>query len=139
MPVPVLAPGKGKTKPGRLWTYVRDDRPAGDLAAPAVWFAYSPDRKGEHPHRHLKAFRGTLQADGYAGFNDYMRAAASRKRRVGRMFVASSSICIRRMLLRSRTKRWSASAQLYAIEREIRGRSPDERQQVRGRRDRGLC
>jgi hypothetical protein len=42
-PVPVLAPGNGKTKLGRLWTYVRDDRPAGDVAAPAVWFAYSPD------------------------------------------------------------------------------------------------
>src|SRR5208282_2677581 len=42
-PVPVLAPGNGKTKTGRLWTYVRDDRPAGDTAAPAVWFAYSPD------------------------------------------------------------------------------------------------
>src|SRR5262249_47120126 len=68
-PVPVLAPGKGKTKTGRLWTYVRDDRPAGDKAAPAVWFAYSPDRKGEHPERHLKKLRGTLQADAYAGFN----------------------------------------------------------------------
>ena len=68
-PVPVLAPGQGKTKTGRLWTYVRDDRPAGDTAAPAVWFAYSPDRKGEHPAQHLKKFRGTLQADAYAGFN----------------------------------------------------------------------
>ncbi len=68
-PVPVLAPGNGKTKTGRLWTYVRDDRPAGDTAAPAVWFAYSPDRKGEHPERHLREFRGTLQADAYAGFN----------------------------------------------------------------------
>jgi transposase len=48
-PVPVLAPGNGKTKTGRLWTYVRDDRPAGDNTAPAVWFAYSPDRKGEYP------------------------------------------------------------------------------------------
>src|ERR1051325_3522210 len=68
-PVPVLAPGQGKTKIGRLWTYVRDDRPAGDSASPAVWFAYSPDRKGEHPERHLEKFRGTLQADAYAGFN----------------------------------------------------------------------
>jgi len=50
-PVPVLAPGLGKTKLGRLWTYVRDDRPAGDVTPPAVWFAYSPDRKGEHPKR----------------------------------------------------------------------------------------
>jgi len=68
-PVPVLAPGNGKTKTGRLWTYVRDDRPAGDTAAPAVWFAYSPDRKGEHPEQHLRTFRGALQADAYAGFN----------------------------------------------------------------------
>ncbi len=68
-PVPVLAPGNGKTKTGRLWTYVRDHRPAGDKAAPAVWFAYSPDRKGEHPEQHLGKFRGTLQADAYAGFN----------------------------------------------------------------------
>jgi len=48
-PMPVLAPGNGKTKTGRLWTYVRDDRPAGEDTAPAVWFAYSEDRKGEHP------------------------------------------------------------------------------------------
>lgn len=68
-PVPVLAPGRGKTRTGRLWTYVRDDRPAGSDVPPAVWFAYSPDRKGEHPHRHLKHFQGIVQADGYAGFN----------------------------------------------------------------------
>src|SRR5215467_6486595 len=49
VPVPVLAPGLGKTKTGRLWTYVRDDRPSGDATPPAVWFAYTPDRKGEHP------------------------------------------------------------------------------------------
>src|ERR1043166_3859792 len=63
VPVPVLAPGLGKTKTGRLWTYVRDDRPAGDATPPAVWFAYSPDRKGEHPREHLRPFTGTLQAD----------------------------------------------------------------------------
>jgi hypothetical protein len=68
-PVPVLEPGLGKTKTGRLWTYVRDDRPAGDLTPPAVWFAYSPDRKGEHPQGHLRPFAGTLQADAYAGFD----------------------------------------------------------------------
>ncbi len=44
-PVPVLAPGTGKTKNGRRWTYVRGDRPSGDQIAPAVRFAYSPDRK----------------------------------------------------------------------------------------------
>ena len=50
-PVPVLDPGRGRTKTGRLWVYVRDDRPAGSKDAPAVWFQYSPDRKGEHPQR----------------------------------------------------------------------------------------
>jgi transposase len=68
-PVPVLAPGNGKTKTGRLWTYVRDGRPCGDAAPPAAWFAFSPDRRGEHPQGHLKSFRGTLQADAYAGFH----------------------------------------------------------------------
>jgi len=68
-PVPVLAPGNGRTKTGRLWTYVRDDRPAGYTTPPAVWFAYSQDRKGEHPRRHLKGFKGALQADAYAGLH----------------------------------------------------------------------
>ncbi len=53
-PVPVLDPGRGKTKTGRLWVYVRDDRPAADATPPAVWFRYSPDRKGEQPREHLK-------------------------------------------------------------------------------------
>src|SRR5467141_4468962 len=68
-PVPVLAPGTGKTKQGRLWDYVRDDRPAGSTDPPAVWLRYSPDRKGKHPCEHLRSFGGILQADGYAGFN----------------------------------------------------------------------
>ncbi len=68
-PIPVLAPGNGKTKTARLWTYVRDDRPSGNAAPPAVWFAYSPDRKGEHPKHHMRSFGGALQADAYAGFN----------------------------------------------------------------------
>ena len=67
-PVPVLDPGRGKTKRGRLWTYVRDDRPAASRDPPAVWYRYSPDRKGEHPRSHLKDFRGILQADAYSGF-----------------------------------------------------------------------
>src|SRR5947207_9146890 len=68
-PIPVLAPGRGKTKTGRLWTYVRDERPAAGEAAPAAWFAYTTDRKGVHPQRHLDNFVGILQADGYAGFS----------------------------------------------------------------------
>ena len=68
-PIPVLAPGNGKTKTARLWTYVRDDRSSGDAAPPAVWFAYSPDRKGIHPQTHLANFKGVLQADAYGGFD----------------------------------------------------------------------
>lgn len=66
-PVPVLAPGKTRT--GRLWTYLRDDRPFAGPAPPAAVFFYSPDRRGEHAERHLTGFDGTLQADAYAGFN----------------------------------------------------------------------
>ncbi len=69
-PVPVLAPGTGKTKTGRLWTYVRDERPFGGSRKPAALFFYSPDRKGEHPQAHLKQFRGVIHTDGYAGFNE---------------------------------------------------------------------
>jgi len=62
--------GKGeKAHTGRLWVYVRDDRPSGDKAPPAVWFQYSADRKGEHPARHLQSYSGILQADAYAGYN----------------------------------------------------------------------
>ena len=68
-PEPVLAPGFGSTKTARLWTYVRDDRAAADETPLAVWFAYSQDRKGEHPRQHLASFSGILQADGYAGFH----------------------------------------------------------------------
>jgi hypothetical protein len=73
-PVRVLSPGRGRTKVGRLWTYVRDDRPAGIDTPAAVWFAYSPDRKGEHPRQHLKDFCGVLQADAYAGFGHLYQA-----------------------------------------------------------------
>ena len=69
--VPVLA--KVKCRTGRLWTYVRDDRPFGGNAAPAAVFFYSPDRAGEHPERHLAGYCGILQADAYAGFNTVYR------------------------------------------------------------------
>lgn len=73
-------PGNGKTKTGRLWTYVRDDRPAGDEAAPAAWFAYLPDRGGERPEQHLRTFRCALQADAYAGFEKQHRRVGQRSK-----------------------------------------------------------
>jgi transposase len=76
-PVPVLAPGTGKTKTGRLWVYVRDDRPFCGQAPPAAAYFFSPDRGGEHPARHMASFSGFLQADGYAGFEALFDAARS--------------------------------------------------------------
>jgi transposase len=138
VPVPVLEPGNGKTKTGRLWTYVRDDRPAGSVAAPAVWFAYSPDRKGEHPASHLKNYHGILQADGYAGFN--------RLYETGAIIEAACWAHVRRKFFDLHQGHVSPVAkealeriaQLYGIEKEVRGRSPDERRQVRRSRSRPL-
>lgn len=137
-PVPVLAPGNGRTKTGRLWTYVRDDRPAGDQTAPAVWFAYSPDRKGEHPKQHLRTFLGALQADAYAGFNQLYEDGriqeiacwAHVRRKFYDLQQAHASPIASEALQRI--------AALYAIESETRGRPPDERQQVRHTRARPL-
>ena len=70
-----FAAAKGKTITGRLWTYVRDDRPFGREASPAAVFNYSPDRTAAHPLRHLVGWRGILQADAYAGFNGLYDAA----------------------------------------------------------------
>jgi len=137
-PVPVLAPGQGKTKTGRLWTYVRDDRPAGDSAAPAVWFTYSPDRKGEHPAQHLQKFRGTLQADAYAGFNQLYEHGriqqaccwAHVRRHFYDLEQAHSSPVAREALARI--------GALYEVEEPIRGRPPDQRRAVRQTQSRPL-
>ena len=64
--VPVLA--KGKTSTGRVWVYVRDDRPFGGADPPAALFQFSPDRRGEHPQAHLAGWIGVLQADAYGGY-----------------------------------------------------------------------
>jgi transposase len=137
-PVPVLAPGLGKTKTGRLWTYVRDDRPAGDSTPAAVWFAYSPNRKGEHPRSHLNNFTGTLQADGYAGFDQIYQQ--------GRIQEAACWAHVRRKFYDLQVAHQSPAASealariamLYAIEKEIRGRPPDERREIRNTRSRPL-
>lgn len=137
-PVPVLYPGRGTTKQGRLWTYVRDDRPAASADPPAVWFAYSPDRKGVHPRTHLKDFRGILQADGYAGFDQLYNdldpqhpikeAAcwAHVRRKFYDIHVANDSPVALDALNRI--------GELYAIETEIRGQAPDLRRDIRAAR-----
>ncbi|HSW24510.1 MAG TPA: IS66 family transposase, partial [Burkholderiaceae bacterium] len=133
-PVGVLDPGRGRTKTGRLWVYVRDDRPAASQDAPAVWFRYSPDRKGEHPQRHLSDFTGILQADAYGGWGKLyasghvMEAACwAHARRpwwdlhqsLGRSPGTVAEQALKRI------------AALYAVEADIRGKPPDERRRVR--------
>ena len=137
-PVAVLSPGNGKTKTGRLWTYVRDDRPAADTAPPAVWFAYSPDRKGIHPQTHLARFEGVLQADAYAGFNALFEDGTVReaacwahaRRKFHDLHAARPTPLTTEALRRI--------AELYVIEAEIRGKPPDERRQARQSRARPL-
>jgi len=137
-PVPVLAPGNGKTRTGRLWTYVRDDRPAGDETPPAVWFAYSPDRKGEHPQAHLGKFKGMLQADGYAGFEQIYETGriqeaacwAHVRRKFYDLKIAHKSLVAEEALKRI--------GELYAVESDINGRSPEQRREIRNTRSRPL-
>lgn len=127
IPIPVLSPGNGKTKTGRLWVYVRDDRSWADAAPPAVWFEYSPDRKGERPLGHLKDYHGMLQADGYAGFNRLYETGrvvevgcwAHVRRPFYELTLAGDSPIAREALERIQA--------LFSIEAEIRGRSADER------------
>lgn len=130
-PVPVLEPGRGKTRTARLWTYVRDDRPAGSRAPPAVWYRYSPDRKGERPRTHLQGWSGILQADAYSGYDALYRD--------GMIIEAACWAHVRRKFYDLYELERSPVAQealgriaaLYAIEREIRGRKPALRQSVR--------
>jgi transposase len=130
-PVPVLDPGRGKTKTGRLWTYVRDDRPAASRDPPAVWYRYSPDRKAEHPRSHLREFRGILQADAYSGFASLYEGGrileascwAHARRKFYDLYVSERSPIASEAIRRIGT--------LYAIEREIRGKTPSERAVVR--------
>jgi len=137
-PVPVLAPGNGKTRTGRLWTYVRDDRPAGCSTPPAVWFAYSQDRKGEHPRRHLKGFKGALQADAYAGLHHIygdgtiyeVSCWAHARRKLHDIHVIHTSPTTTEALARI--------GALYGIEEEIRGKPAELRRSVRQARAKPL-
>jgi transposase len=149
--VPILA--KGRTDTGRIWTYVRDDRPFGGADPPAALYFASRDRRQEHPDRHLIGWRGVLQADAYGGYNglyDPMRkpgpatsalcwsharrgffelADIAAKARAGPKATPVSPIAleaVRRIDL------------LFAIEREINGLGPEERRRVRQERTRSL-
>jgi transposase len=137
-PVPVLDPGRGRTKIGQLWAYARDDRPWGGSDPPGVAYVYAPDRKAERPIGHLAGFKGILQVDGYGGY----RALAERgdvqlafcwahvRRRFYELAVAGPAPIASEALERI--------ARLYAVESEIRGRGADERRALRHERSRPI-
>lgn len=138
--VPVLA--KGKTHTGRLWTYVRNDRPFGGPDPPAAVFFYSRDRGGEHPERHLATYAGLMQADAYAGFNRLYEAS----RKPGPIIEAACWSHARRKLCELAQLKQAPIAieavkridRLFAIEREINGASAEHRLAVRHERSRPL-
>jgi hypothetical protein len=137
-PMPVLSPGNGQTRTGRLWGYVRDDRNSGSVAPPAVWFAYSPNRQGLHPQTHLAEFRGVMQADAYAGYDKIVAGdrvteaacMAHARRKVHDLHARKATPTTTEILRRI--------GELYAIEAQIRGQLPDERKRIRQQQARPL-
>ena len=140
-PVPVLDPGRGKTKTGRLWVLVRDERPWAGPAPPAVTYLYSPDRKGEHARALLEGCQGFLHADGYAGFNGLYEADpvsgnaarlaevacwAHSRRKLFDVHAATGSAIAKEALERI--------AGLFKIEAEINGHGPEQRHAARQER-----
>ncbi len=130
-PLPTLDPGRGSTKTGRFWAYVRDDRRWGGPEPPAAIYLYETSRESKHPSMHLTGFSGVLQVDGYSGFRRLTRSQrvilAACWSHVRRKFeaIAEATGCpvSNEALLRI--------AELYLIERRIAGQSPDERRAVR--------
>ena len=136
--VPVLDPGRGRTKTGQLWAYAADDRPWGGVDPPGVAYVYAPDRKAERPIAHLEGFKGILQVDGYAGY----RKLAER----GDVRLAFCWSHARRNFYELATpgpapiasEALQHIAALYAIEKDICGRGADERHNVRQQKSRPL-
>jgi transposase len=136
--VPVL--DSGRTRTGRLWTYVRDDRPWAGSDPPAALYFYSPDRRGEHPQTHLTSWAGLMQADAYAGYDRLYEAG----RRPGPIVEAACWAHARRKFfdlarLNKAPIAIEAVARidaLFAIERDIVGLSPEERRGGRQERSR---
>jgi transposase len=136
-PVSVLAPGAGKTKTGRLWAYVRDERGHGGERPPAAVYYYSPDRKGEHPVGHLASFAGHLHADGYAGFNPLYAPAKSNEPAKVQEVACMAHVRRKFFDIHAATASPIAGeaikqiAALYGVEAEARGHPPDQRKAIR--------
>jgi transposase len=129
-PLPVLDPGRGRTKTGRLWAYAIDDRPWNGPAPPAVAYVYAEDRKGERPAAHLAGFAGILQVDGYGGFK---RLAGDNLNNPVRLAFCWSH-CRRHFYDAHQTTQSPIAfealqriGRLYAVEAQIRGRPAEER------------
>src|SRR5947208_8915572 len=139
--LPVLDPGRGRTKTGRLWGYAIDDRSWGGSTPPAVVFLYAEDRKGEHPAAHLAEFTGILQVDGYGGFKRLLE-----NRPPGEIRLAFCWAHCRRRFYEIHRATGSPLAEealrrigeLYEVEAEIRGRPSGERPAVRQERSRPI-
>ncbi|TMV02560.1 IS66 family transposase [Ruegeria sediminis] len=130
-PVKMLAPGQKKTKTARIWTYVRDERPWSGQSPPCAWYQFTVDRKGAHPVTHLSGYKGWVHADGYSGFNGLFGDDKAREMacmaHVRRKFVdvfASQGAAIAAEAIRR-------IAELYGVEKEARGKPPDERVALR--------
>ncbi|MEL6921959.1 MAG: IS66 family transposase [Pseudomonadota bacterium] len=138
--VPVLA--KSKCRTGRLWTYVRDDKPFAGEAAPAALFHYSGDRTAQHPEAHLANYTGVMQADAYSGYNGLYAPG----RAAGPITEVACWAHARRKFFDIAELQKSPVAieavrridELFAIEREINGKPPDERAAVRQQQSRPL-
>jgi transposase len=135
-PVTVLQPGRSSSKTGRLWTYVVDDTGWGGNKPRAVWFAFTPDRKAEHPKNHLQTFSGYLQADAYAGYERLYEERSHTDRPI--MEVACWAHARRKFYELAKDDKSPLAmealeriAALYAVEKTIKGSAPEERQQVR--------
>ena len=130
-PVKMQAPGQKKTKTARVWTYVRDERPWSGSSPPCAWYQFTIDRKGEHPSNHLEGYKGWVHADGYSGFNglfgqdkaDEMACMAHVRRKFVDVFASQGNAIAEEAIRRI--------AELYAVEKEARGKSPDARVALR--------
>ncbi len=138
-PIAVLAPGNGKTRTGRIWIYLVDERPWLGARAPAAYYRFSPDRKGERPRDHLAAFHGVMQADAFSGYEALTRQVGPPGSNAPRIMHAACWAHARRKLFDEFERTKSPIAEeallrirkLYAIEAEIAGQSADSRHRVR--------
>ena len=137
---PVLAPGRKRTKTGYFWALARDDRPWGGDDPPGVAFTYAPGRSGQHAETILKGFSGTLQVDGYAGYNRLLKRPAQD------VTLAYCWAHARRKLHDVTQSGAAAIAQegmaqiqaLYRIEKDLRGQSAEQRQAARQERSKPI-